>query len=149
MSPRKLLIALLLVLSALAPQHLCASAEPAPQEQVQEQPAPPAVPTPPTTPLEEGPAISYETAFVKMLFTLGGLILVVFLTIWILRRLGQGKFRGFGGGKAIEILEKRPLSAKSMLYVVQVGAKRVLISESQLDVRTIASLEEVTEEQAD
>lgn len=130
------------------PLRVHAEAAPAVQ---QEQPAP-SVPTPPVIPdtqpqteLDQ-PAVSYESAFIKMLVTLGGLILLVFLTIWILRRLGQGRFRSLGSQRSIEILEKRPLSPKSMLYIVQIGNKQVLISESQFDVRHIATIEELSEE---
>ncbi|MBY0529059.1 MAG: flagellar biosynthetic protein FliO [Rhabdochlamydiaceae bacterium] len=132
---------------------LCIQAETPPPVQEQTTPsqsATPAAPLPvsgtePQSELDQ-PAISYESAFIKMLVTLGGLILLVFLTIWILRRLGQGRFRGIGSQRSIEILEKRPLSAKSMLYIVQIGNKQVLISESQFDVRHIATIDETPEE---
>jgi flagellar protein FliO/FliZ len=139
-----------------APLSIYAETAPAAQEQTEPvqntTPSKPSIPTPSAIPGTEPqseldqPAISYESAFIKMLVTLGGLILLVFLTIWILRRLGQGRFRGLGSQRSIEILEKRPLSAKSMLYIVQIGNKQVLISESQFDVRHIATLDDPSEE---
>lgn len=128
---------------------------PPPTEQVAPSPEspPPSVEPLPSEPGEETPAPlpsskemtnSYENAFVRMLVTLLGLVLLVFATFWILRRLGKGKFR-LGSGNTINILERRALSSKSMLYIVQIGNKKVLISESQLEVRALASLEELPE----
>ncbi|MBS0604324.1 MAG: FliO/MopB family protein [Verrucomicrobia bacterium] len=85
---------------------------------------------------------SYESAFVRMLVTLLGLLFLVFATFWILRRMGKGKFK-MGSGRTINILEKRALSPKSMLYIVEIGNKKVLISESQVEVRSLATYEEI------
>lgn len=87
---------------------------------------------------------SYESAFVRMLVTLLGLVFLVFATFWILRRLGKGKFK-MGGGRTINVIERRALSPKSMLYVVEIGNKKVLISESQLEVRALTSFEDLPE----
>src|SRR5580700_9630268 len=83
---------------------------------------------------------SYENAFMRMLVTLVGLAFLVFATFWILRRLSKGKFK-MGAGHTIHILERRALSPKSVLYIVKIGNKKVLISESQLEVRTLTSVE--------
>jgi flagellar biogenesis protein FliO len=104
--------------------------------------APPGLDTHP----ESSPAqmtASYEGAFIKMILTLGGLVLVVFLTIWVLRRLGQGRFRSLGANRAIQIIEKRALSPKSILYIVEVGSKQILIVESQFEVRKLTTLDEI------
>lgn len=87
---------------------------------------------------------SYEGAFIRMLVTLLGILFLVFATFWILRRLGAGKFK-MGSGRLINILEKRPLSPKSMLYIVEIGNKKVLIAESQVEVRALTSYQEVPE----
>ena len=79
---------------------------------------------------------NYEHALGKMILTLLGLILLIVLTVWIMRRLSAGRF-GQGSGHAIKILEKRPLSAKSMLYLLEIEGQKVLISESQLEVRPL------------
>lgn len=87
---------------------------------------------------------SYETSFVRMLVILLGIIFLVFATFWILRKLGKGKFK-IGGGHLINIIERRPLSPKSILYIVEVEKKKILISESQLEVRALSSFEEPPE----
>jgi flagellar protein FliO/FliZ len=124
---------------------------PVPQEQSVEAPTPApyfAPPAPEPLPSSEEMTTSYESAFVRMLVTLLGLVVLIFGTFWVLRRLGKGKFNLGSGGRSINILEKRPLSPKSMLYLVEIDGKRVLISESQLEVRTIVQVErEVTSEE--
>jgi flagellar protein FliO/FliZ len=87
---------------------------------------------------------SYESAFVRMLVTLAGLVFLIFATFWVLRRLGKGKFK-MGSGRAINIVEKRALSPKSMLYIIEIDNKKILISESQLEIRALTSLEETQE----
>lgn len=99
--------------------------------------------TPPETPVTPPPEVmpTYEGAFLKMFLTLLALVVGIFVTVWILKRMAQGRFSS-GGGKAIRILEKKPLSPKTMLYVVEVDGKQTLISESQFEVRKLASLDE-------
>jgi len=57
------------------------------------------------------------------------------------KKISHGRLRNFNYLKSIKIIEKRPLSPKSMLYLIEVGGKQVLIAESQLEVRTVASLD--------
>lgn len=104
---------------------------------------------PPTTvedPTKEPDALyktteSYETAFIKTIVVLVGLLTLVILTVWMFRKINNGKLRGMNVLKSIKILEKRPLSPKSILYLIEVGGKQVLITESQLEVRKIATLD--------
>lgn len=128
---------------APAPEQVAPAPESAPT--IQEEPAPePTQASPAPLPSSKEMTNSYENAFVRMLVTLLGLVLLVFATFWILRKLGKGKFR-MGSGNSINVLERRALSPKSMLYIVQIGNKKVLISESQLEVRALTSLEELPE----
>lgn len=84
---------------------------------------------------------SYETAFIKTIVVLVGLLVLVILTIWMFRKISHGRFRGVNMLKSIKVLEKRPLSPKSMLYLVEVSGKQVLLAESQLEVRNVATLD--------
>jgi flagellar biogenesis protein FliO len=156
MKLKKLLLVFLFFSASLGysedetPPPLPTQVAPSPEQMA---PAPESAPTDQEPPAQESPAPlpsskemtnSYENAFVRMLVTLLGLVLLVFATFWILRRLGKGKFR-MGSGSSINVIEKRALSPKSMLYIVQIGNKKVLISESQLEVRALTSLEELPE----
>jgi flagellar biogenesis protein FliO len=92
------------------------------------------------TPIEQATA-SYEIAFVKTIVVLVALLILVILTVWMFKRLSHGRLRSFNSMKSIKILEKRPLSPKSMLYLLEVEGKRVLIAESQFHVRHLTSLD--------
>ncbi len=81
----------------------------------------------------------YGQAFFKMLLTLFGLLILIILTIWVLKRLSHGKLGGINKGKTIQILEKRAISAKSALYLIEVEGTRLVVAESQLEVRPLHS----------
>ena len=95
----------------------------------------------PPLPSSEQMTKEYEGSFLRVLGSVIGLILLVVFTFWVLKRLGKGNFGKFGSSKSIQILERRPLSPKTILFVVQVGNKRILLSESQLEVRALSSAE--------
>ena len=89
---------------------------------------------------------SYETAFIKTIVVLVGLLVLILLTVWMFKKLSRGRLRSFNYLKSVKILEKRPLSPKSMLYLIEVGGKQVLISESQFEVRPITTLDYLSTE---
>jgi flagellar biogenesis protein FliO len=115
---------------------------------VKTEPPPPApfIPEQPLSSPTEAPAPEYEHTFLKMLFALVVLIAAIFLTLWLLRRLSQARWI-HKKGERIKIIERRPLSQKSALYLIEVGGKRVLIAESQLEVRRLTDLEIPIEEE--
>ena len=84
----------------------------------------------------------YKVAIFKTFGILVFLLGFIFLTVWALRRLSQGRLRTGNHYKSIKVLEKRPLSPKSMLYLVEVYEKKFLIAESQHEVRPLATVAE-------
>ena len=84
---------------------------------------------------------SVETAFIKTIVVLVGLLILVVLTVWMFKKISHGRLRSFNYMKSIKILEKRPLSPKSMLYLIEIGGKQVLLAESQLQVKNVATLD--------
>lgn len=119
----------------------------APNTPPSEEPAP-TVSTAPTKPESTQITSSYQTAFVKMMITLVALIILIVLSVWMLRRISHGRFKQLNYNRAIKVLERRPLSAKSVLYLIQVGEKKILISESQLEVRSLTSVDEISSSEA-
>ena len=81
---------------------------------------------------------TYESTLFKMLLTLGGLLALVLLTVWALKKLSHGRLGGFGTQKKIMILERKPISPKTFLYYIELEGKKILIAESQLEVRMIS-----------
>lgn len=83
---------------------------------------------------------SYEGAFLKMAITFVAVIVGIIGTIWLMRRLAGGKFGG-SSSQSIKILERKALSQKTMLYVIEVDGKQTLIAESQLEIKRIMNLD--------
>jgi flagellar protein FliO/FliZ len=86
--------------------------------------------------------ISYEYAFIKMILILAALLASIFLSIWLFKRFARMRISNMNPLRNIKILERRPLSPKTMLYLIQISGKHVVISESQLEVRMITSLQD-------
>jgi len=84
---------------------------------------------------------SYENAFMKMILILVGLLIVIFLSIWLLKRFSRSRVTSMNHLRNIKILERRPLSPKTMLYLIDIGGKQVVISESHLEVRKITTID--------
>ena len=84
---------------------------------------------------------TYEGAFLKMILVLLLLLFVIFFGIWVVRRLSRSRLHMFKEPKHIRIIDRRPLSAKTALYLIEIGNKRVLVAESQLEVKGLATTE--------
>lgn len=86
-------------------------------------------------------------AFVKMILAFLAIIVLLFGTYWFLRRLIQNRLQKGVGDQAIQVLEKRMISPKTMLYLVEVENKKVLLAESHLEIKRLESFtEELAEE---
>jgi flagellar biogenesis protein FliO len=87
----------------------------------------------------------FKKTFTKMLITLAIIIALVFVTFWMFKRLMKNRMKSANNSQSIRILETRPLSPKSMLYLVEVENEKVLLCESHLEVRNIHSVENETQ----
>lgn len=90
--------------------------------------------------------ISYKGAFVKMMATLLGLIALIVISVWMLRRISHGRLKQMNYGRSIKILERRPLSAKTILYLVEISGKKVVVAESHLEVNKITTADHLSPE---
>ncbi len=86
------------------------------------------------------PPGDYGLAFVKMFLTLIALIALFAVTIWFIKRLIRAKLEKGSGTQMIEILEKKMISPKTMLYIIEVEGKRILLAESHLEVRSLSEI---------
>lgn len=82
---------------------------------------------------------SFGSALTHMLVTFTAIIALLFVSFWFVRRLVQNRLQKGIGQQAIQILEKRMISPKTMLYWIQVEDKRILLAESHLEVRKVES----------
>ncbi len=83
---------------------------------------------------------SITSSMLKMITALLGILLLLVFVAWGVRRLQRGgSFSQIQINRRIKILERRPLSPKSVLYLIEYDGKRVLIAESQLEVRPLTT----------
>lgn len=83
------------------------------------------------------PPTDYGAAIFKMFFSLIVVVIVLYGTLWFLRRLVQNRLQRGTGAQSIQVLEKRMLSPKTMLYLVEIDNKKVLLAESHLEIKKI------------
>lgn len=83
----------------------------------------------------------YKPAFMRMFLILFALLVLIFLTFWMIKRIMNVKMHQANMTKSIKILEKRALSPKSILYLIEVEGKKIVVSESNLEVRKIKDID--------
>lgn len=97
----------------------------------------------PERPPVQIPSAKYEASVLKVFISLFSLIILVVLSFWVFRRLLNKGLRSSNSGKSIVLLERRTLSPKSMLYLVEVDGKKILLAESHLEIRRLANWDEI------
>lgn len=90
---------------------------------------------------ENMPPSNFHKTFIRMLISLALIIILVFVTFWAFRKMMRTKQMQANSNKTIKILERRTLSPKTVLYLLEVKNKKILLSESQLEVRSHKLLE--------
>lgn len=85
------------------------------------------------------PPTDIAATLVKMLISMAALAALLFATYWFLKKLIQNRLQKGVGEPAIAILEKRMVSSKTMLYLVEVEGKKILFAESHLDVKALGT----------
>jgi flagellar biogenesis protein FliO len=78
-------------------------------------------------------------AFTKMIFSLTLVVILLLASYWFIRRLIQNRLEKGVGDADIQIIEKKMISPKTILYLIEVDKKRVLIAESQLEIKRLES----------
>lgn len=73
----------------------------------------------------------FYTEFLNMLATLGLLIGVILIAAWFLKRFLNTRMEQINTVSSIKIVERRALSPKSALYLLEVNDQSILIAESQ------------------
>lgn len=124
------------------------------QDQKSQQKPPSINPEEPVFPLEdfmETPNKQNDrffTEFLNMLATLGFVIGIILLAAWFLRRLLNTRLEQINTTSTIKIIERRSLSPKTALYLIEIYEKTVLIAESQNGVTQLAEFADNKEEPA-
>lgn len=79
--------------------------------------------------------VEYKWAFLKMLFWLAVLIVFFILTFHMFKKMSLSRINTANQNKMIKILEKRALSPKTVVYLVEYDNKKMLIGESQNELK--------------
>lgn len=84
---------------------------------------------------------SIRGSFIRMIISLVGILFLFFLTFWLLKKMSRTRYHQMNHHGAIKLIESRPISQKSMLYLVEIEGKRVLLAESQAEVRRLHTID--------
>lgn len=68
--------------------------------------------------------------FVKMAATLGLVIAMILFIAWFLKRMVAAKIERGNADSSITIVDRRALSQKTMLYLIEVAGKGIVVAES-------------------
>jgi flagellar biogenesis protein FliO len=101
-------------------------------------------PTPEVSPAqitsEQLPA-NYQHVLIKTVVFIVGTLAIVFLLMLLLKRFSMIRYGNLNHQSYIKVIERRPLSTKTCLYLVQIGNQKVVVAESQLEVKKITEIE--------
>lgn len=87
------------------------------------------------------PQADIGATFIKMMLTFGALIFLLFGTYWFIKRLIRFRLEKGVGNGSIYVVEKKMISPKTILYLVEVDNKKVLLAESHLEIKRLESFE--------
>jgi len=91
---------------------------------------------------KEGQSYNYWSEFVNMLVTLAFVLILIFATVWLLKKIMRSRFQTMNRSNGIKILERRPLNPKASLYLIEVLGKGVVIAESQAGIQVVTEFPE-------
>lgn len=73
--------------------------------------------------------LSFFDEMMHMFLILGGILVAMLVVAWSLKRLLNTRMEQINADSQIKIIEKRHLSPKSILYLVELQGKRYLLGE--------------------
>jgi flagellar biosynthetic protein FliO len=87
--------------------------------------------------VREGQSYNYWSEFVNMLVTLAFVLILIFITVWLLKKIMRSRVQTLNRCNGIKILERRPLNPKASLYLIDILGKGIVVSESQAGIHLI------------
>ena len=79
--------------------------------------------------------------FIKMLFALGFILVLIFVGAWVFKKLVAQKLYQANQSSSIKVLERRALSPKASIYLIDIGGKGVLVGETATEVTRLAEFD--------
>lgn len=86
-------------------------------------------------------SFTYTHEFVNMMISLGVVLTLLIATVWFLKRIMNARHTKLNELHSIQILEKRMLSQKSSLYLIEVHGKTVLIGDSASGIQKVMDVD--------
>lgn len=84
---------------------------------------------------EEAQKAFQNPSFFRLALAFIGLLAALWLVIWLLRKMSGSKFGFFHNDSSLKVVEKKVLSPKTILYVVDFKGQKLLVSESSQQVK--------------
>jgi flagellar protein FliO/FliZ len=83
--------------------------------------------------------------FIKMLGVLGLILGFILLSAWLLKKLMTSRIQQVNVLSPIKILESRPLTPKTTVYLLEIQGKEIAIAESQNGVTLLSEFSHVSQ----
>lgn len=80
---------------------------------------------------------SFGATFIKMVLTLVAILILLFFTFWILKKISRSRYLQMHQTGPMKLIESKAISPKTMLYLIELDGKRIMIAESQAEVRRL------------
>lgn len=87
---------------------------------------------------QDGSADYFFTTFVNMLATLGIIIALILIVAWFLKKMLNTRIQQINTSSLIKIIERRTLTPKTSIYLLEFNGQDILIAESQNGVTQLA-----------
>ena len=110
-----------------------------------EMPAHPETKTEPVFPIEDligkptKETDRFLSEFVSMLATLGLVLALILFIAWFLKRMVNAKIEEANLTSSIKIIDKRNISPKTSVYMIEVNGKGIIVAESQNGVASLGT----------
>lgn len=81
---------------------------------------------------------------VNMMFTLGMIIGLILIVAWFLKRLVTKRIEQGNENSLVNIVERRTLSPRSMLYIIEIDDRRIVLAESPTGVTRVSDYRKIS-----
>ena len=79
--------------------------------------------------------------FMNMVSSLGIILVVLLLVLWVLRWFNQSRLTQMNTSSTVKILERRPISQKTVIYLIEVEGTAIAFAEGTNGVTKLSEFE--------
>jgi flagellar biogenesis protein FliO len=83
----------------------------------------------------------FLSEFMNMLTTLGIIVVIILMATWFLKRMVSGKIQQLNTTSLVKVIERRILSPKTSLYLLDIEGKGVILAESSNGVVSLGNFD--------